>query len=399
MYAGWDGNLGLYSVLQSIMTPWVCSFIVSVAVGGKDMTARSFSTSAAKPSSVTKPTAVRPQKQKTAGVVPSSSVQSSFEEGDLQSTLLDADKMTRPEFNLSAINDQSVRRRTPSSDADCNEGTMPKKEEQNDPDAVIEELESQTVLLTYLRIKAENNLAKLEEKAEKNLLMLCEEKERQQEKLFALKREILLREREQALDDALDKQMEVLSPLVAVCEQFKEQYKSFADALDATRHELPTKNIHIEGDMLTYLDELRKHLTVTQELLAEVMPSYAEESAKAFSLLKDLKEVSQKLDKELQRSFTHVQNLSFEVNREVSLRNRRICEENYGLDVVKHWLFKFSVIAEYETSILKARIVIWAGSVSCTYEVGHWMGNFAKQSSHRAAANRQCGFLVDGDLG
>ncbi|NWW86068.1 HAUS8 protein, partial [Rhynochetos jubatus] len=201
-------------------------------------------------------------------------------------------------------------------------------------------LESQTVLLTYLRIKAENNLAKLEEKAEKNLLMLCEEKERQQEKLFALKREILLREREQALDDALDKQMEVLSPLVAVCEQFKEQYKSFADALDATRHELPTKNIHIEGDMLTYLDELRKHLTVTQELLAEVMPSYAEESAKAFSLLKDLKEVSQKLDKELQRSFTHVQNLSFEVNREVSLRNRRICEENYGLDVVKHWYLK-----------------------------------------------------------
>ncbi|KFV93399.1 HAUS augmin-like complex subunit 8, partial [Eurypyga helias] len=198
-------------------------------------------------------------------------------------------------------------------------------------------LESQTMLLTYLRIKAGKNLAKLEEKAEKNLLMLCEEKERQQEKLIALKREILLKEREQALDDALDKQMEVLPPLVAVCEQLKEQYKSFADALDATRHELPTKNIHIEGDMLTYLDELQKHLSVTQELLAEVTPSYAEESAKAFSLLKDLKEVSQKLDEELQRSFTHVQNLSFEVSREVSLRNRRICEENYGLDVVKHW--------------------------------------------------------------
>lgn len=48
-------------------------------------------------------------------------------------------------------------------------------------------------------------------------------------------------------------QMEVLSPLVPVCEQFKEQYKSFAVSLDATRHELPIKNIHIEGDMLTYL--------------------------------------------------------------------------------------------------------------------------------------------------
>lgn len=48
-------------------------------------------------------------------------------------------------------------------------------------------------------------------------------------------------------------------------------------------------------------DELRKQLTITQELLAEVMPSYSEESAKAFSVLKELKEVSQKLDKELQR--------------------------------------------------------------------------------------------------
>ncbi|NXW91803.1 HAUS8 protein, partial [Alopecoenas beccarii] len=200
-------------------------------------------------------------------------------------------------------------------------------------------LESQTLLLTYLRIKAEKNLAKLEKKAEKNLLMLCEEKERQQEKLYELKREILLKEGEQKLNEALDKQMEVLSPLVPVCEQFKEQYKSFAVSLDATRHELPIKNIHIEGDMLTYLDDLRKQLTITQELLSEIMPSCTGDSAKTFSALKDLEEVSQKLDKELQRSFKQVQNLSFEVSKEVSLHNQTICEENYGLDVVKHWYF------------------------------------------------------------
>ncbi|NXA23559.1 HAUS8 protein, partial [Ibidorhyncha struthersii] len=200
-------------------------------------------------------------------------------------------------------------------------------------------LESQTLLLTYLRIKVRKNLAELEKKAEKNLIMLCEEKERQQEKLCKLKREILLKEREQKLDDALDKQMEVLAPLVPVCEQFKEQYKSFAVSLDAARHELPIKNIHIEGDMLTYLDELQKQLTITQELLMDVMPSYSEESAKACSVLKELKKRSQKLDKDLQRSFTEVQNLSFEVSKEVSLHNQRICEENHGLDVVKHWYF------------------------------------------------------------
>ncbi|NWU66519.1 HAUS8 protein, partial [Pterocles burchelli] len=200
-------------------------------------------------------------------------------------------------------------------------------------------LESQTLLLTYLGLKAEKNLAELEKKAEKNLLMLCEEKERQQEKLYELKREILLKEREQRLDEALDKQMEMLTALVPVCERFKEQYKSFAASLDATRHELPIKNIYIKGDKLAYLDELQKRLTITQELLTEVMPSHSEESAKAFSVLKELKETSQKLDKELQRSFTQVQNLSCEVSKEVSLRNQQICEDNHGLDVVKHWYF------------------------------------------------------------
>ncbi|XP_075579582.1 HAUS augmin-like complex subunit 8 isoform X2 [Pelecanus crispus] len=308
----------------------------------KDTSTNSFSTSTAKPSSATTLRSGLPQKCKTNGVASSSLHQSIFEKGALQSTLVDEDEISRPDLDLSAINDKTVRKKTPGSNSTCQGDTdtsQNTEEEVNDSDDPMEELESQTLLLTYLRVKAGKNLAALEKKAEENLLKLCEEKARQQEKLCKLKREILLKEREQKLDDALDKQMEVLSPLVPVCKQFKEQYKSFAASLDATRHELPIKNIHIEGDMLTYLDELRKQLTVTQELLAEVMPSYSEESAKAFSVLKELKEVSQKLDKELQRSFKQVQNLSFEVSKEVSLHNQRICEENHGLDVVKHWYF------------------------------------------------------------
>lgn len=46
---------------------------------------------------------------------------------------------------------------------------------------------------------------------------------------------------------------------------------------------------------------MQKQLTITQELLAEVMPSYSEESAKACTVLKDIKEMSEELDKELQR--------------------------------------------------------------------------------------------------
>ncbi|KAM9254873.1 HAUS augmin-like complex subunit 8 isoform 2-T2 [Cariama cristata] len=309
----------------------------------KGTSANSFSESTAKPSSTSKPKSVLSQKLKTsAGVISSSLNQSSFEKHDLQSTLLDEDKISRPDLDLSAINDKTVCKKTPDSKSARKEGprTGQKNKKAGDVSAALmEELESQTLLLTYLRVKAGKNLAELEQKAEKNLLMLCEEKKRQQEKLCELKREILLKEREQKLDDALDKQMEVLSPLVPVCEQFKEQYKSFAVSLDAARHELPIKNIHIEGDMLTFLDELQKQLTITQELLTEIMPSYSEESAKAFSVLKELKEVSQKLDKELQRNFIQVQNLSFEVSKEVSLHNQSICEENHGLDVVKHWYF------------------------------------------------------------
>ncbi|XP_065714103.1 HAUS augmin-like complex subunit 8 isoform X2 [Patagioenas fasciata] len=309
----------------------------------KDNSASSFSKSIVKPSSGTKPRSALPQECKTpADVASRSSSQSSFEKGDLQSTLLDEDKTGRPDLDISAISDKSVRRKAPASKSACKRNTSPQrkpKEEGEDCDSLMKELESQTLLLTYLRLKAEKNLAKLEKKTEENLIMLCEEKERQQEKLCELKREILLTEREQKLDEALDKQMEVLSPLVPVCEQFKEQYKSFAVSLDATRHELPIKNIHIEGDMLTYLDEVRKQLTITQELVSEVMPSCAGDGAETFSVLEDLKEVSQKLDKKLQRSFKEVQNLSFEVSKEVSLHNQRICEEKHGLDVVKHWYF------------------------------------------------------------
>ncbi|NXX94202.1 HAUS8 protein, partial [Centropus bengalensis] len=185
----------------------------------------------------------------------------------------------------------------------------------------------------------ENNLAKFEEKAEKNLIKLCEQKMRLQEKLYEVNRKILLQERERKLDEMLDKQLEMLTPLVPICEKFKEPYKHFAAALDATRHELPIKNIHIEGDVHTYLGELGKELTITQELLTELMPSGSEESAKTLSSLKELKEVSQELDKELQRAFTQVQNLASEASKEVSLHSQQVCEESHGLEVVKGWYF------------------------------------------------------------
>ncbi|XP_058677130.1 HAUS augmin-like complex subunit 8 isoform X2 [Ammospiza caudacuta] len=278
--------------------------------------------------------AVVSQKHKASASVNLSSLdQAGLEKGDLQSTLLDEEKMKLPDLDISAIS-ESVSEKNSKTKKRTN-----KTRKATASSDLLEVLESETLILTFLKLRTEKRVAKMEEKAEKNLLTLCEEKRRQQEKLLELKREILLEERKQKLNEALDKQTEVLSPLVAVCEQFKEQYKSFAAGLDATRHELPIKNIHIEGDKQTYLEELEKQLRITQELLTEVMPEHSEDGGKALGALKELQEVSQQLSQGLQRSFTDVQNLSFEASKEVSLHNQYLCEEKHGVDVVKGWYF------------------------------------------------------------
>ena len=45
----------------------------------------------------------------------------------------------------------------------------------------------------------------------------------------------------------------MLSPLEAVASHFREQYKTFAIALDTTRHELPVKSVHLDGDRQLFL--------------------------------------------------------------------------------------------------------------------------------------------------
>ncbi|RLV90682.1 hypothetical protein DV515_00014352 [Chloebia gouldiae] len=330
---------------HSKKVPAVPSSGVAQRKAEKDVSSSSSSSTGSLPSSRTKARSVVSQKHEISASIDISSLnQGGFEKGDLQSTLLDEGKMKLPDLDISDINDKSDPKKSSYSESASEEDSETKKisgetDEETDSCDLMEELESETLLLTFLRLKTEKKVAKMEEKAEENLLMLCEEKRKEQEKLWELKREILLEEREQKLNETLEKQIEVLSPLIAVCEQFKEQYKSFAASLDATRHELPIKNIHIEGDKQAYLDELGKQLMITQELLTEVMPNHSEDSAKAFGALKELQEVSQQLSKGIQRSFTDVQNLSFEASKEVSLHNQYVCEENHGVDVVKRWYF------------------------------------------------------------
>ncbi|XP_026940400.1 HAUS augmin-like complex subunit 8 isoform X1 [Sagmatias obliquidens] len=264
--------------------------------------------------------------------------------GDLQSTLLEGHGTAPPDLDLSAINDKSVVRKTPQL-----EKTMSKKAESSsfsalrkkspDLSEAMEMMESQTLLLTLLTLKMESGLAAFEEKAEKNLLIMCKEKEKLQKKAHELKRQFLLCQRKRELAGVLDAQIEMLSPCEAIASCFKERYKTFATALDTTRHELPVRSVHLDGDGQCFLDKLQGELTTTCHLLGELGISSSEENAKALDLLRELKEMTQKKDLELQRSFTQVLELSAEASKEAALINQEAWEKAQGPKATSQWYF------------------------------------------------------------
>lgn len=52
-------------------------------------------------------------------------------------------------------------------------------------------------------------------------------------------------------------QIEALAPVAAAANTFAEEYKSFTTAIDATRHKLPGKNVHIGEDAGQFLGLIR----------------------------------------------------------------------------------------------------------------------------------------------
>uniref|UniRef100_G1R0T6 HAUS augmin like complex subunit 8 n=1 Tax=Nomascus leucogenys TaxID=61853 RepID=G1R0T6_NOMLE len=263
---------------------------------------------------------------------------------DLQSTLLEGHGTAPPDLDVSAINDKSIVKKTPqlaktvSKKPESTSFSAPRKKSPDLSEA-MEMMESQTLLLTLLFVKMENNLAEFERRAEKNLLIMCKEKEKLQKKAHELKRRLLLSQRKQELADVLDAQIEMLSPFEAVATRFKEQYRTFATALDTTRHELPMRSIHVEGDGQQLLDALQRELVTTQRLLGELNVGDSEENVQVLDLLSELKDVTAKKDLELRRSFAQVLELSAEASKEAALANQEVWEETQGMAPPSRWYF------------------------------------------------------------
>ncbi|XP_040273394.1 HAUS augmin-like complex subunit 8 [Bufo bufo] len=270
---------------------------------------------------------------------------SSFKE-DLQSTLLDGHKIARPELDVSVINDKIMQKLAQKS-LSTSEHRKPKKESTSTtsiPEDMTDMYELQTLLFTYLTMKMQKNIRRLEEKAERSMLLVYDEKAQLQEKVQQLKRELLLIRREEQLGDLLEKQAESLTPSAAATTQFKDSYKSFATALDCTRHQLPIKDIHITGTRQRFLDDIQKHLSSTISLLEDATPSSANDSVDLLDTIKILEDVVHKTDAELSRSLRQVLDLSFKVNKEISLQSQKLVEENSEMEVLRQWYFDQAIV-------------------------------------------------------
>ncbi|XP_061277665.1 HAUS augmin-like complex subunit 8 isoform X2 [Bos javanicus] len=254
---------------------------------------------------------------------------------------------------LQKSKDKSVVRKTPQLKKKSKKAELSSSsavsEKSPDLSQAMEMMESQTLLLTLLTVKMENGLSAFEEQAEKNLEILCKEKEKLQKKAYELKRRLLLCQKKKELEDFLDVQIEMLSPLEAVASRFREQYKTFAIALDTTRHELPVKSVHLDGDRQLFLDELQQELKTTRHLLGELGIGSSEDNAKAFDVLRELREVIQKKDLELRRSVDQVLELSAEASKEAALINQDVWEEAQGPEALSRWYFNPKEATDGET--------------------------------------------------
>lgn len=285
---------------------------------------------------------VLPQRLKAPSAMNASVAEGSlFSKEDLQSTLLEGHKFVRPELDFSVINDRSPKCSSTSEQKKTKWKPVPVS---SVPIDMMDIYESQTLLLTYLTLKMEKNITRLKEKAERNLLLATEEKNQLQERVHQLKHDLSLTRSQIQLDDLLEKQAEGLVPSSAAMKPFKDSYTSFATAVDCTRHQLPINNIHVAGTRQRYLDNIQKHLSTTKSLLEEAVPHSCDESIDLLAPIKSLEEIALKTDTELSRSLHQVLDLSYKVNKEISLRSQKSVEENCEVDVMKQWYFEQAIV-------------------------------------------------------
>ncbi|XP_027000450.1 HAUS augmin-like complex subunit 8 isoform X1 [Tachysurus fulvidraco] len=252
-------------------------------------------------------------------VIPGLLESSSLGGNVLQSTVLDGHCM-RPDFDLSVIKENTSPASQPSA---------------VDPSAKKRNLELETFLLAFLTAKIENNTHKLKEEAERNLFTLMEEEEKLRSKIMNKKQQCLLLKKQQQLNDLLDMQIVALTPVAETAQQFTEEYKTFASAIDTTRHELPIKNLHVEENREEFLDKALVCLNQSQCILEKYMKDVSTEGESTAACLKEIKSAAHEINQHLLSTSSDLLELSSLVSQEKVLVQQSLEEDKIGFNTVQ----------------------------------------------------------------
>ncbi|XP_038157660.1 HAUS augmin-like complex subunit 8 [Cyprinodon tularosa] len=276
--------------------------------------------SSPKPTSV-KPKAVTPTRR---SMTPQTLAESTFSretessllgKSVLQSTFTDGHAF-RPDFDISVIKEKTVIENS--------------KDAERNPENNKRIIEMQTFLLAYLTAKMENNTAKFKAEAEAKLLQIMTEEQRLHSSVNEKKSQYLLMEKKKQLHEILDLQIDKLTPVADAANQFTKDYKSFAAAVDTTRHELPVKNFYINGNGREFLDKAEASLKQTETLLQECTRGDHVDNSTSLECLREMKTMSKDISQQLTGTCSELLELSSLVCRHSVQVQQAVEEEQLG---------------------------------------------------------------------
>ncbi|XP_062597007.1 uncharacterized protein LOC134258455 [Saccostrea cucullata] len=122
----------------------------------------------------------------------------------------------------------------------------------------------------YLDSKAKRIKEEQERKAMSQMLWLQEEVQRLRKQKHEKDKELTRLKHLNELDEQLDIQRDCLEPVVSHLPKMTRQYETLAQALDTTRHQIPTKGIYIPQDEEMFYSQLEQTLQESEYLLGNL---------------------------------------------------------------------------------------------------------------------------------
>ncbi|XP_034079451.1 HAUS augmin-like complex subunit 8 isoform X2 [Gymnodraco acuticeps] len=222
----------------------------------------------------------------------------------------------QPNFDISVIKERTVMENA--------------AEPERNPETEKFIIEMQTFLLAYLTAEMESNTAKLKAAAEARILQEMEEEEALYNEVQEKKRQYLVMEKDRLAHELLDLQIAALTPVAETAKQFAKNYKSFASAVDTTRHELPVKNFYIDGDRKEFLDKSEACLKVSEKLLEQCTEGDQKDTSTSLECLRDMKTTSKDISQQLSGTFSELLEVSSLVCRHTINVHQATEEEQLG---------------------------------------------------------------------